>query len=61
MSEEIKETIETVEEETMLMSLEEEVVGVLNTFLQQEQGNKVTQFNMQGLSQILLAVITKER
>lgn len=60
MTEDIKNG-DIVEVKEEVKSMEQEVMELLNAFMQQELGNKVTQFNMQGLSQILLAVITKER
>jgi len=36
------------------------VIGeIINAFVQQELGNKITQFNMQGLVQILFSELDK--
>ena len=35
------------------------VSEVMNRFVEQEQGNKVTVFNMQGLTSVLLAELAK--
>ena len=61
MSKEIKDVSEMKETVEVAKTVEEEVMELLGAFLQQEIGNKITQFNMQGLSQLLLAVISKER
>ena len=59
MSEEIKDVSEMTETAEVAKTVEEDVMELLGAFLQQEIGNKITQFNMQGLSQLLLAVISK--
>lgn len=61
MSEEIKDVSEMTETAEVAKTVEEDVMELLGAFLQQEIGNKITQFNMQGLSQLLMAVISKER
>ena len=38
-------------------TIEEAVVEVMNAYLQQELGNKVSQFSVQGLMQVLLLKI----
>ena len=61
MSKETKEISNTKETVEVAKTVEEDVMELLGAFLQQEIGNKITQFNMQGLSQLLMAVISKER
>ena len=57
MSKELKETkIEDAPTEEVL-STEEIIVQVLNAYVEQELGNKVTQFSVQGLMQILVGAI----
>lgn len=38
----------------------QKVMEVLNAFMQQELGNKITQFNMQGLSQLIVMSVTQK-
>lgn len=39
--------------------IKEKISEVLNTFVSQEVGNKITQFNMQGLVMILFTELDK--
>jgi hypothetical protein len=39
----------------MMEQVKEKLGEVMNAFVQQELGNKITQFNMQGLVMILMA------
>jgi hypothetical protein len=59
MSKDIKkeeEVKEMVEVEVASMN----IIKVLDAFLQQEMGNKVSQFNIQGLSQLMLVSLTSK-
>ena len=38
----------------------QKVMEVLNAFMQQELGNKITQFNIQGLSQLIVMSVTQK-
>jgi hypothetical protein len=55
-----KETKVVEETKEVKKSKEEMVMECLNAFMQQEQGNKVTQFNMQGLAQMIGLIFAQE-
>ena len=40
-----------------LERIKRDVASVIQAFTQQEQGNKITQFNMSGLAQMLMGVV----
>jgi hypothetical protein len=40
--------------------VKEKISSVLNDFIQQELGNRITRFNTQGLANIMLDEISKE-
>jgi len=52
----MKEDNATVEVKTM----EEKVHELLNSFVNQELGNKITQFNMQGFAMALMQIIKEK-
>jgi hypothetical protein len=51
---------EMVEEEKVLTT-EEIIVQVLDSYLQQEIGNKVSQFSVQGLMSLMLGSIAQNK
>jgi hypothetical protein len=55
-----KETKVVEETKEVKKSKEEMIMECLNSFMQQEIGNKVTQFNMQGLAQVIGLIFAQE-